>query len=49
MTGVFSVDRAGAAVSARRLAELDVDVAGFGHGDPLTTAAAGSLRAALQQ
>ncbi len=48
MTGVFNVDRAGAAVSARRLAELDVEVAGFGHGDPLT-AAAGSLRAALHQ
>jgi len=44
--GVFNVDRAQAAESFRRLAALDVAVACFGHGEPLTHAAAAALRAA---
>lgn len=32
--GVFNTDRARAIASLRRMAELDVDVACFGHGDP---------------
>lgn len=32
--GVFNTDRAQATASLRRMAELDVDVACFGHGDP---------------
>ncbi len=46
MRGVFNTDPAATAVSVRRLAELDVDIAGFGHGDPLTTDAAARLRTA---
>lgn len=44
--GVFNVDRAQAAASLRRLAELDTTVACFGHGEPLTRDAATELRAA---
>jgi glyoxylase-like metal-dependent hydrolase (beta-lactamase superfamily II) len=44
--GVFNVDRARAAASLRRLAELDVAVACFGHGEPLTGDATAALRAA---
>ena len=44
--GVFNVDRAQAAASLRRLAELDVAVACFGHGEPLTGDATAALRAA---
>jgi glyoxylase-like metal-dependent hydrolase (beta-lactamase superfamily II) len=44
--GVFNVDRAQAAESFRRLAAFDVEVACFGHGEPLTRDAAAGLRAA---
>jgi glyoxylase-like metal-dependent hydrolase (beta-lactamase superfamily II) len=44
--GVFNVDRAQAAASLRRLAGLDATVACFGHGEPLTRAAAAELRIA---
>jgi glyoxylase-like metal-dependent hydrolase (beta-lactamase superfamily II) len=44
--GVFNVDRAQAAQSLRRLADLDVAIACFGHGEPLTCDAAAGLRAA---
>ena len=50
--GVFNLDPAVAATSLRRLAELDVDVACFGHGDPLIGEASARLRevaAALPQ
>jgi glyoxylase-like metal-dependent hydrolase (beta-lactamase superfamily II) len=46
--GVFNVNRAQAAASFRRLATLDVTVACFGHGEPLTHDATASLRAAAQ-
>ena len=48
MCGVFNVDRAQAAASFRRLAELDVAVACFGHGEPLTRDATAALRSAAQ-
>ena len=48
IVGVFNVDRAQAAASLRRLAELDVTVACFGHGEPLTRDAA-ELRDAAQR
>lgn len=35
MRGVFNLDRAAAAASFRRLVALDVDVACFGHGEPV--------------
>ena len=44
--GVFNVDRSAAVESFRRQADLDVDVACFGHGDPLTTGAGARLRTA---
>jgi glyoxylase-like metal-dependent hydrolase (beta-lactamase superfamily II) len=44
--GVFNVDRAQAAQSLRRLADLDVAVACFGHGEPLARDAGAGLRAA---
>jgi glyoxylase-like metal-dependent hydrolase (beta-lactamase superfamily II) len=43
MVGVFNVDRAGAAATFRRLATLDVDIACFGHGEPLVGGAGGQL------
>jgi glyoxylase-like metal-dependent hydrolase (beta-lactamase superfamily II) len=43
MLGVFNADPATAAESARRLAALDVQVACFGHGEPLRRDAAASL------
>jgi glyoxylase-like metal-dependent hydrolase (beta-lactamase superfamily II) len=46
--GVFNVDRAQAAQSLRRLADLDVEVACFGHGEPLTSDATAELRAAAR-
>jgi glyoxylase-like metal-dependent hydrolase (beta-lactamase superfamily II) len=45
LLGVFNVDSAMAKSSARRQAELDVAVACFGHGEPLTEDAASLLRA----
>ena len=48
MCGVFNVDRAGAAASFRRLADLDIAVACFGHGEPLTAGAAAVFRAAAE-
>jgi len=44
--GVFNVDRAQAAASLRRLADLDATVACFGHGEPLTHDATAELRSA---
>ncbi|WP_435131519.1 MBL fold metallo-hydrolase [Actinacidiphila sp. bgisy144] len=44
--GVFNTDRARAIASLHRLAELDVDTAVFGHGDPVPHGAAAALRAA---
>lgn len=44
--GVFHVDRARAAGSFRRLSALDVDLACFGHGEPVRTGAGDRLRAA---
>jgi glyoxylase-like metal-dependent hydrolase (beta-lactamase superfamily II) len=44
--GVFNVDPPQALASFRRLAALDVKVACFGHGDPLTHNAPAELRAA---
>jgi glyoxylase-like metal-dependent hydrolase (beta-lactamase superfamily II) len=49
MCGVFNVDRAEAAASFRRLAGLDVTVACFGHGEPLTDDATAALRTAAQR
>ncbi|KXK60934.1 MBL fold metallo-hydrolase [Micromonospora rosaria] len=44
--GLFHVDREQAAASLRRLADLDVDLACFGHGTPARTAATARLRTA---
>ncbi|WP_308282576.1 MBL fold metallo-hydrolase [Pseudonocardia nigra] len=44
MLGPFNVDRDRAAASMRRLTGLDVDVACFGHGDAIVTAAGDALR-----
>ncbi|RKN38584.1 MBL fold metallo-hydrolase [Streptomyces hoynatensis] len=46
MFGVFHRDRRRAFASFGRLAELDVDTACFGHGDPVVGAAGAALRAA---
>jgi glyoxylase-like metal-dependent hydrolase (beta-lactamase superfamily II) len=46
--GVFNVDRAQAAASFRRLADLSVAVACFGHGEPLTRDTATALEAAAR-
>jgi len=43
--GPFNVSRSEAIASFRKLAALDVDVACFGHGDPLVASASASLRA----
>lgn len=48
MLGVFNTDRVRAVESLRRLADLDVDVAVFGHGDPVLRDAASALRAAAE-
>ncbi|MCQ4046143.1 MBL fold metallo-hydrolase [Streptantibioticus rubrisoli] len=45
MLGVFNVDREQAAQSFRRIAELDVDIACFGHGEPILQGAGDALRA----
>ena len=47
--GVFNVNRAQAAASLRRLAGLDATIACFGHGEPLTQAAATELQAAARR
>ena len=47
--GVFNVSRAQAAASLRRLATLDITVACFGHGEPLTRGATAELQAATQR
>jgi glyoxylase-like metal-dependent hydrolase (beta-lactamase superfamily II) len=44
MPGVFNLDRGQLLVSFRRLAELDSDVACFGHGDPVIGHAGAVLR-----
>jgi glyoxylase-like metal-dependent hydrolase (beta-lactamase superfamily II) len=46
MMGVFNTDRVRAIESLHRLAELDVETAVFGHGDPLAHGAAAALRGA---
>ncbi|MDB1088758.1 MBL fold metallo-hydrolase [Streptomyces sp. ACA25] len=46
MLGVFNTDRARAVDSLHRLAELDIDTAVFGHGDPLLHGASAALRQA---
>lgn len=47
MLGVFNTDRSRAVASLHRLAQLDVDTAVFGHGDPIATGAAAALRGAV--
>jgi glyoxylase-like metal-dependent hydrolase (beta-lactamase superfamily II) len=44
--GPFNLDRAGAITSLHMLAELDVDTACFGHGDPIVGDASSALRTA---
>ncbi|OBA89413.1 MBL fold metallo-hydrolase [Mycolicibacterium elephantis] len=46
MLGTFNQDRARTVASFRRLAELDVETACFGHGDPIASAAGARLREA---
>ncbi|MEW1912133.1 hypothetical protein AB0442_27445 [Kitasatospora sp. NPDC085895] len=48
MPGIFNTDRTRAVASLHRLAELDVDTALFGHGDPLAHGAAAALRRATE-
>jgi glyoxylase-like metal-dependent hydrolase (beta-lactamase superfamily II) len=47
IVGVFNADPAAATATARQLAALDVDVAWFGHGDPLRHDAAARLIEAM--
>ncbi|MBL7491916.1 MBL fold metallo-hydrolase [Frankia sp. AgB1.9] len=47
--GVFNVDRDAALASLRRQADLDPDVACFGHGEPVTADAGSALRSALSR
>jgi glyoxylase-like metal-dependent hydrolase (beta-lactamase superfamily II) len=44
--GPFNTDRAGAWASLQRLAAMDVEVACFGHGEPVTAGAGAALRGA---
>ncbi|GAA3293392.1 MBL fold metallo-hydrolase [Streptomyces cinereospinus] len=46
MVGVFNTDRDRAIASLHRLADLDVDTACFGHGDPVVGSASAALRGA---
>ncbi|MEV5886303.1 MBL fold metallo-hydrolase [Streptomyces sp. NPDC052020] len=46
MVGVFNTDRDRAIASLHRLAELEVDTACFGHGDPVVGSASAALRGA---
>ena len=45
MVGVFNTDHTLAASSFRRMSELDVETACFGHGDPIVAGASAALRA----
>jgi glyoxylase-like metal-dependent hydrolase (beta-lactamase superfamily II) len=47
--GVFNVNRPQAAASLRRLATLDIAVACFGHGEPVTRDATAELQAAARR
>jgi glyoxylase-like metal-dependent hydrolase (beta-lactamase superfamily II) len=47
--GVFNLDRGQALASFRRLAELDVEIACVGHGDPVLGNASAALRAAAAE
>ncbi|WP_372405548.1 MBL fold metallo-hydrolase [Streptomyces luteireticuli] len=49
MLGPFNLDRSRAVASFRRQAELDVDVACFGHGAPLVGGAGKTLREAVER
>ncbi|MFF5310922.1 MBL fold metallo-hydrolase [Streptomyces massasporeus] len=44
MPGVFNLDRPQVLAACRRLAELDAEMACFGHGDPVTSRAGRALR-----
>ncbi|MFI1198799.1 MBL fold metallo-hydrolase [Streptomyces sp. NPDC020883] len=46
MLGVFNTDRARAVKSLHRLAQLEVDTAVFGHGDPISHGATAALQTA---
>ncbi|MCH0567580.1 MBL fold metallo-hydrolase [Streptomyces sp. MUM 2J] len=46
MLGVFNTERNRAIASLRRLAELEVETACFGHGDPIVKGASAALREA---
>ena len=49
MLGVFNTDPSQALDSFGRLAELETEIACFGHGEPLTEGAAAALRSAYSQ
>lgn len=48
MPGVFNLDRPQVLAACRLLAELDADVACFGHGAPVTSRAGRALRNAAR-
>ncbi|MFE0368147.1 MBL fold metallo-hydrolase [Streptomyces tendae] len=48
LLGVFNLDRDRAVASFGRLADLDTEVACFGHGDPVTARAGDALRASAR-
>ncbi|MGW4546572.1 MBL fold metallo-hydrolase [Streptomyces violaceorubidus] len=48
LLGVFNIDRGRAVASFGRLADLDTEVACFGHGDPVTERAGDVLRASAR-
>jgi glyoxylase-like metal-dependent hydrolase (beta-lactamase superfamily II) len=45
MLGTFNQDRAQTVASFQRLAALDVDIACFGHGEPISSGAGSRIRA----
>ncbi|MGI8308306.1 MBL fold metallo-hydrolase [Saccharopolyspora hattusasensis] len=49
MLGTFNVDRARTIESFHCLAELDTEVACFGHGEPISSKAGAELRAVAQK
>jgi glyoxylase-like metal-dependent hydrolase (beta-lactamase superfamily II) len=49
MLGTFNQDRAKTVASFQRLAELDVDVACFGHGEPIASDASERIREVAAQ